>query len=188
MSKEAHFTITETPDGAQFDVIPAAKPVSFGCMVACLYGMAALAGLIALSGLSSGSGGQLLGGIVIGIPAAAGIFVFNRMGNKHSRAPVRLLVNPDGITVGQRFYPSADIRELILRLPHDTGGSTMTTIHTSASAQTGAAIGMELRNRSYALMARVKSSSRPEILAFGLTYNVGDSLLKDVSAALNGRL
>ena len=188
MSKEAHFTITETSDGAQFDITPASKPASFGCMVVCVYAMGAIGALIALVGLVSGSGGQLIGGLVLAVPVAVGFFIFRQMANAHDRVPVRMLVNPDGITIGQRFYAASDIRELILRLPHDAGGAEMVTYHTKASAQAGAAIGLELRNRSYALMARLKSSSKPEILAFGLTHNVGDSLLKDVSAALHGRL
>ncbi|MGQ3138929.1 MAG: hypothetical protein ACT6Q5_10255 [Sphingopyxis solisilvae] len=43
-----------------------------------------------------------------------------------------------------------------------------------------------MRNRSYALMARLKSSSKNEVLAFGLTLNVARSLQSDVTAALSG--
>lgn len=184
MSKEAHFSITETPEGVQFDITPASKPASFGCMIVGLYGLTAFVAFIVMVQLSGG----LLGGVIAAAPLLAGIYFLNRKVNAHDRIPVRMLVNTSGITVGQQFYPSSDIRELIMRFPHDAGGSTMTTYHGSAAAQAGAGVGMELRNRSYALMARLKSSSQPEILAFGLTYNVGDSLLKDVSSALNGRL
>lgn len=188
MPKEAHFTSRETTDGTLFDVTPASKPFSFGCIIVCVYGLAAIGVFVALSGLLAGDGGMLFGGLffaaVIGVPT----YLVNRKINEHDRAQVQMLVNMDGIAIGPRIYPTTDIRELILRFPYDAGGSTMTTYHTSTASQLGAGAGMELRNRSYALMARLKSSSKPEILVFGLTYNVGESLLNDVNAALKGRI
>lgn len=189
MAKEAHFSTTETEQGVQFDIVPASMPASFGCMMAFLYIIAGLGGLVALSGLVAGDDGSgaFWGGLFVAAVPAGGILWFKRMNARYERVPVRMLVNDRGITIGARFFRSEDIRELVVKLPFDDGGAEMTQYHTGVASTAGAATGMEIRNRSYALMARLKSGSANEVLAFGLTVNVARSLLSDASAALSGK-
>lgn len=189
MAKEAHFSTTETGEGVQFDIVPASLPASFGCLMVFLYIAAGLGGLVALSGLAAGDDGSgaFWGGAIFAAIPAGGIYMFKRLNNRYDRAPVRMIVNTDGISIGARTYRAEDIRELILGLPFDKGGAEMVQYHSGVASTAGAATGMEVRNRSYALMARLKSNSKNEVLAFGLTVNVGQSLLSDVKAALNGK-
>lgn len=189
MAKEAHFSTTETEQGVQFDIVPASMPTSFGCMMVFLYLIAVLGGLVALSGLVAGGegGGALVGGLFVAAVPAAGILWFKRMNARYARVPVQMVVNGNGITIGARFFRSEDIRELVVKLPFDHGGAEMTQYPSGVASTAGAATGMEIRNRSYALMARLKSGSANEVLAFGLTYNVACSLLTDVNAALSGK-
>lgn len=189
MAKEAHFSATETDQGVQFDIEPASMPASFGCMMVFLYIMAGIGGLVALTGLASGEdgAGAFWGGLFVAAVPIGGILVFKRLNARYERVPVRMVVGKSGITIGARSYRSADIRELVVGLPFDKGGTEMMPTHSGVAGTAGAAAGMEVRNRSYALMARLKSSSKNEVLAFGLTYNVACSLLSDASAALAGK-
>lgn len=189
MAKEAHFSATETDQGVQFDIVPASLPASFGCLMVFLYIVAGIGGLVALSGLVSGEdgSGSFWGGLFVAAVPAAGILMFKRLNARYERVPVQMVVNRSGITIGARSFRSEDIRELIVGLPFDKGGAEMTQYHSGVASTAGAATGMEVRNRSYALMARLKSSSKNEVLAFGLTYNVACSLLSDVNAALSGK-
>lgn len=186
MAKEAHFTATQTSDGVVFNVTPASMPASYGCMMFFLYLMAGIGGLIAIGGLLGGEGGALIGGLFVGGIPAAGIVWIMKMNARWERAPVEMLVNREGITIGARTYRAEDIRELIVKLPFDSGGAEMTQVHTGVASTAGAVTGMEIRNRSYALLARLKTSSENEVLAFGLTYHAACSLLNDVRAALAG--
>lgn len=188
MAKEAFFSANETPDGVQFDIVPASMPASFGCLMVFLYVMAAIGGFVALSGMAAGEDGRgaFWGGAFIGAIAGGGILMFKRLNARYTRVPVRMVVTDQGITIGERLYRRDDIRELIVGLPFDKGGAEMVQYHSGVAATAGAATGMEIRNRSYALMARLKSSSKNEILAFGLTLNMARSLQSDVTAALSG--
>jgi hypothetical protein len=188
VAKEAFFSANETPDGVQFDIVPASMPASFGCLMVFLYVMAAIGGFVALSGMAAGEdgGGAFWGGAFIGAIAGGGILMFKRLNARYARVPVRMVVTGQGITIGERLYRRDDIRELIVGLPFDKGGAEMVQYHSGVAATAGAATGMEIRNRSYALMARLKSSSKNEILAFGLTLNMARSLQSDVTAALSG--
>ncbi len=116
---------------------------------------------------------------------AFAIFMQVKSSDKQSRAPTRLVVNATGIKVGEKFYPADSIRQLLLRHPNETGGETYEVHHRSDAARVGAMVATAQRNRSYALMARLKSSSKPEVLVFGLTNNTGTALLNDVSRELN---
>lgn len=189
MAKEAHFSTAETDAGVEFDIVPASMPGSFGCFMVILYILAGIAGLIALGGLAAGEDGSgaFWGGALFAIVPVGGIYFFKRMNGRYERVPVKMVVNAQGIRIGARMYRSEDIRELVLGLPFDKGGAEMVQYHSGVAGTAGAATGMEIRNRSYALMARLKSSSKNEILAFGLTVHVGQSLLSDVKAALAGR-
>lgn len=189
MAKEALFSAMETEQGVQFDIVPASMPASYGCMMVFLYIMAGLGGLVALSGMVAGDDGSgaFWGGLFVAAVPAGGVLWIRRMNARYERVPVKMVVNGNGITIGSRFFRSEDIRELVVKLPFDGGGAEMTQYHTGVASTAGAATGMEIRNRSYALMARLKSSSANEVLAFGLTYNVACSLLSDVNAALSGK-
>lgn len=189
MAKEAQFSVTETDDGIVFDVVPATMPASFGCMMLFLYMIAAIGVLVAFGGLIAGEEGTgaLVGGLFVAAVPTACILWLKKMNARYERVPVQMVVNSGGITISTRFYRAADIRELIVGLPFDDGGAEMTQYHTGVASTAGAATGMEIRNRSYALMARLKSTSAKEVLAFGLTYNVACALLSDVRAALAGK-
>lgn len=200
MAKEAHFTTTRTNEGMQFDIVPASMPASFGCLMTCVHilagagalYLAVMGGSLLLAGFVANSVSFVASGVGL-LAVSAGLILllklYRKRINKHDRSPVRLLVNASGIKAGDRFYPADQIRELAFGLPFDNGGVEMVqTTHTSISATAGTAIGMEIRNRSHALMARLASGSDKEILAFGLTVNTARSLLDDVQAALNGRL
>ncbi|MGQ3100727.1 MAG: hypothetical protein ACT6Q5_10250 [Sphingopyxis solisilvae] len=141
MTKEAFFSANETPDGVQFDIVPASMPASFGCLMGFLYVIAAIGGFVALGGMAVGEdgGGAFWGGAFIGAIAGGGILMFKRLNARYERVPVRLTVTDQGIAIGERLYRSDDIRELIVGLPFDKGGAEMVQYYSGVAATAGAA-------------------------------------------------
>jgi hypothetical protein len=175
VASEASFTRNDTPEGAQFDIVSASQPMGRGCLFVGVY---AICAVMILLGATFG--------MLVGLPLLAfTIFMHVKSGDKHSRAPTRLVVNASGITVGGKFYPADSIVQLLLRHPNDTGGANYEIQHKSDAAHVGAMVRTAQMNRSYALMARLKASSTPEVLVFGLTPNTGNALLNDVTRELN---
>lgn len=183
MTTEAHFVRTDTAEGARFEVTPAPAPGAQGCF---FVGGYLIAGLIALGGLSLGIAGFLFSAVLWGPLLLVLWLVGKSSAEKYSRAPVTLIVNAHGITAGDRVFPAESIAELLLRHPSDDGGARYELESRSAGQAIGQSIAQEVRNRSFALMARLKSGSVPEVLVFGLTYNTGVALLNDVIATMKG--
>jgi hypothetical protein len=178
---EALFTRTDTPQGVRFDVTPAPAVKTQGCMVMVGYGFSAL---VALWGLGGGIPGLLLSSLIWGPVLAATVFLGRHLSKEPPRKAVSLLVNEDGINVGGRHYAASDIVEFQLKLPGDDGGVKYEVYPSSGSATFGRLTAQRAKNRSYALMARMRSISRPEIIVFGLTWNTGEALMNDVSEAM----
>lgn len=181
MTAEAHFVRTDTVEGACFEVTPAPKVAAQGCLLVFGY---LFAGLIALGGLSLGVPGFLASSVLWGPLLLVLRLVRKSAAEKYSRAPVTLIVNAHGITAGDRDFPAESIVELLLRHPSDDGGARFELESRSGGQAIGRSIAHEVRNRSLALMARLKSGSAPEVLVFGLTYNTGVALVNDVIAAM----
>lgn len=198
MPSEAVFVRTDTPNGVQFDVTPASKPagtsafltVGGGCLGlfnGMFLGVFAAIPTYIISSLILGSGFGSLPAMAV----MCGIVVWftlktarrYRAFNPKSRQ-TRLVVSSAGIQHPGGFVKADDIAELILRHPHERGGYTVSTYSDSAAYNTGRQLGAELRNRSFALMARCKSISTPEVIVHGLTWNVGEALLNDIREAM----
>lgn len=180
---EASFVRTDTPEGARFDVTPAPKAGAMGCLVAvCVIAAVALIFL----GLKIGEGGVTFTAI-LWVPLLLGAAVVAVVhADKFPRVPVSLVVNGQGIRAGNHVFPGPEIAELILR--HPTGaGRTYRAAPGSAGASIGQAAARQAQERSYALMVRLTSSSQPQVLAYGLTYDAGLTLLNDVQAVLRRR-
>lgn len=178
---DAHFTRTDTAEGARFDVTPAPKLLARRLAI----GLGVVTGLVILVGASAAGGqvGFLLSAILWGPLLGASLFSAAKGADPYPRVPTTLTVNAEGVRVGGTLFAARDIAEFIIQHPRDHGG----TYVRSTTARIGDHIQNAHENRSFALMARLKSSSRPQLLVFGLTYNTGCALMNDVSAALNGR-
>jgi hypothetical protein len=179
---EAHFSRTDTAEGARFDVTPAPALKTRSALIGC--GAIFAIGL-GLAALTAGIGVFLLSAI-LWVPLLIAAYLAKKTGDKYSRAPTTLIVSAGGIRAGDRHFAATDIAELLLQLPYDHGGVHRESAPRTTGAQVGTMVAQAQENRSYALMARLKSDSRPQVLVFGLTYNVGSALLSDVSGALQG--
>lgn len=182
MTAEAHFLRTDAAEGTRFEITPASSPRARGCVFA--FGFALVA-IIALWGLSAGGiAGLVMSGVVWG-PLLLFLWLVAKSGaEKYSRAPVTLIVNSSGITAGTRLFPAESIAELLLRHPDDDGGHHDAPLAATGARALGQSVANSVRACSYALMARLKANSVPEVLVFGLTYNTGCALLTDVRAAM----
>lgn len=178
---EAYFTRTDTAEGARFDVTPAPKLGSQSALLGCI-SLIPLA--IAFFAYRSGGMVILMVSGILWVPLLVLILVAVMKGRRHDRKPTSLLVNAEGIRVDGRNIAARDIAELILQLPGDHGGRYVEGASRATASQVGRAVAVADENRSYALMARLRSDSRPQMLVFGLTPNVGRALLDDVSAVL----
>ena len=198
MSSEALFIRTDTPNGVQFDVTPASQPAGTNAVLALGGGCrglftGAVLGLLAAIPIYLVAS-IFLGGLatLVSFVVACGIVVLFtiKTAGKYRTVnpkphPTRLVVNPAGIQHPGGFVNADDIAELALRHPNDKGGYTISSyVSDSAAYNAGQRLGMELKNRTFALMVRRKSISTPEIIVRGLTWNAGEALLNDIRIAM----
>lgn len=164
MASEAHFTRSNTAEGAVFDITPARGHPTALVLIFGLYGLA-----VFLKLLSPWSKWWLL------VLLAAGVLHFFHW-KEFRRAPVTLLVSKEGIRAGASFYSIDDVRGLYVARPGSSGGW---------EPLPDSEILLGAQERSYALMVRLSSSSKLIPLARGLTMRTGKMLLGDISEILD---
>jgi hypothetical protein len=194
---EASFTRVDTQAGAEFQITLAKRPgvsdvlkstsmmgdssikVSWGPLL-CL-----LAGLY----LVFGTGGNIVA-IIAGVGVIFLSVIWGRSSppgsakRKAKKDTKILVVNKAGITAEGQHFSSADIAELMLRVPGDVGSERSFAIssdygHAHSQMQFNN-LQSEIARRSLALMVRTRSSSDPVILVERLTPQVGQALLSDI--------
>lgn len=192
-SNEASYTRTDTPQGAEFTVTPAAKvnllaeAGMFGCTVQFLPFI--VGGLLIASGLSNGGGGG--GALLLGLVVVGGYVALKalRPKAKDDRAPQKIIVSADGITAKGQHFAKAQIADLRLGHPGDLGVQRVeqwfdTSTSTGANLRDTANARLEQARRTLTIMARLKSSSEPIVLVERLTPYPGRDLLQDILEAM----
>lgn len=100
------------------------------------------------------------------------------------RKAVTLTAGKNELAVDGVKYPVRAIAELYLKEPQAGGQLVYGSGVALASAEVGAAIERSHKRRCLSLILRMKDSSRPMELVFGLTPEAGTALLNDVGFAL----
>lgn len=175
---QAHFTRTDTAEGARFDIRPASKPASLTCMLIVAYGFTAMI-------IYFGATYDMLGPFaILWLPLLAiSIAATFATRDKFPRVPVTLIVNTDGVRANGAFVPRDAIAEFALR--NTAGGNKDIWYDSRSMASTaGAAVQAAHQNAAWGLFVRLRSSSTPAILAFGLTPDTARALLNDVAEAM----
>jgi hypothetical protein len=177
---QAHFTRTDTAEGARFDIRPASKPVSLSCMLIIAYGFTAMI-------MYFGAKYNMLGPFaILWLPLLVlSVIATVATRDKYPRVPVTLIVNHEGVHANGVLYPREAIAEFALR--NTAGGGKDIWYNSRSMASTGgAAVAAAHQNVGWGLFARPRTSSTPVILAFGLTPDTARALLNDVSEAMGG--
>jgi hypothetical protein len=189
MADEIYFTTDKTREGTVFNIMPP-QPSKFVSAVIYLAAVIVIGSL-----LKSIRSFHQIDQLLIGLVFWCGLFfllIKSRMKYLEKMLPFTITAVPEGLLVQEIFYPREDIAELSLFAPGArvsansfavVGGGVVGALSVGmvqGALNAGQLMAAKNDARSYRLMLRKRSISKPVQLVEGLTHQTGEALMNDI--------